>query len=48
VLALYLSNYGFNEAFKKPFDVALLAEGIKTLVEYRPGSSLRESPGRFL
>src|SRR5436309_6127908 len=28
-----LSNYGFNEAFKKPFDVALLAERIRTLVE---------------
>ncbi len=28
-----LVNFGFNEAFKKPFDVALLAERIKTLVE---------------
>jgi two-component system response regulator RpaA len=28
-----LVNYGFNEAFKKPFDVALLAERIRTLVE---------------
>jgi excisionase family DNA binding protein len=28
-----LKNYGFNEAFKKPFDVALLAERIQTLVE---------------
>jgi len=28
-----LLNYGFNEVFKKPFDVALLAERIKTLVE---------------
>ena len=28
-----LSNYGFNEAFKKPFDVALLGERIKTVVE---------------
>ncbi len=25
--------YGFNEAFKKPFDVALLGERITTLVE---------------
>src|SRR5439155_9543927 len=28
-----LVNYGYNEAFKKPFDVALLAERIRTLVE---------------
>src|ERR1700752_3495999 len=28
-----LVNYGFNESFKKPFDVALLAERIQTLVE---------------
>jgi excisionase family DNA binding protein len=28
-----LLNFGFNEVFKKPFDVALLAERIKTLVE---------------
>ncbi len=28
-----LINYGFNETFKKPFDVALLAERIRTLVE---------------
>src|SRR3974390_3544597 len=28
-----LANYGFNEAFKKPFDVALLGERIKTVVE---------------
>jgi len=28
-----LTQYGFNEAFKKPFDVALLAERIRTLVE---------------
>ncbi|GIW80738.1 MAG: hypothetical protein KatS3mg105_2545 [Gemmatales bacterium] len=28
-----LTEYGFNEAFKKPFDVALLAERIRTLVE---------------
>ena len=28
-----LANYGFSDAFKKPFDVALLAERIPTLVE---------------
>jgi two-component system, OmpR family, response regulator RpaA len=28
-----LTGFGFNEIFKKPFDVALLAERIKTLVE---------------
>ncbi len=28
-----LTQYGFNEIFKKPFDVALLAERIRTLVE---------------
>ena len=28
-----LKTYGFNEIFKKPFDVALLAERIRTLVE---------------
>ena len=28
-----LVNYGYNEAFKKPFDVALLAERIRSLVE---------------
>jgi excisionase family DNA binding protein len=28
-----LTTYGFNELFKKPFDVALLAERIKTLVD---------------
>jgi two-component system response regulator RpaA len=28
-----LVNYGFNESFKKPFDVALLGERIRTLVE---------------
>jgi len=27
-----LTNYGFNEVFKKPFDVALLAERINSLV----------------
>ena len=30
-----LSTAGFNEAFKKPFDVALLGERITTLVEER-------------
>jgi len=28
-----LTSYGFNEAFKKPFDVALLGERIRTLVD---------------
>jgi excisionase family DNA binding protein len=28
-----LVNHGFSEAFKKPFDIALLAERIRTLVE---------------
>ncbi len=28
-----LSEYGYSDAFKKPFDVALLAERISTLVE---------------
>ncbi len=28
-----LKNFGFSEAFKKPFDVALLCERIRTLVE---------------
>jgi len=28
-----LSEYGYSEAFKKPFDVTLLAERIRTLVE---------------
>jgi two-component system response regulator RpaA len=28
-----LKNYGFSEIFKKPFDVALLCQRIKTLVE---------------
>jgi len=28
-----LSNYGYNEAFKKPFDIALLAERIRTIVD---------------
>src|SRR3954471_19576005 len=28
-----LVNYGFSEAFKKPFDVALLGERIRTIVE---------------
>jgi two-component system response regulator RpaA len=30
-----LLNYGFSEIFKKPFDVALLAERVNTLVEER-------------
>ena len=30
-----LVNYGFSEAFKKPFDIALLAERINTLVEQK-------------
>jgi two-component system response regulator RpaA len=30
-----LLEYGFNEVFKKPFDIALLAERINTLVEER-------------
>jgi excisionase family DNA binding protein len=28
-----LTEYGYSEAFKKPFDIALLAERIRTLVE---------------
>jgi excisionase family DNA binding protein len=28
-----LSEYGYSDAFKKPFDIALLAERIRTLVE---------------
>jgi len=28
-----LNEYGFNETFKKPFDVALLAERIRRLAE---------------
>jgi excisionase family DNA binding protein len=28
-----LSQFGFSEAFKKPFDIALLAERIRTIVE---------------
>lgn len=28
-----LSEYGFNEAFKRPFDITLLAERIRTLAE---------------
>jgi excisionase family DNA binding protein len=33
-----LVNYGFSEIFKKPFDVALLAERIRTLVEEKRDS----------
>ena len=28
-----LSNHGFNDVFKKPFDVALLGEKIKSIAE---------------
>jgi len=28
-----LTQYGYNESFKKPFDIALLGERIRTLVE---------------
>ncbi|MFO0879654.1 MAG: response regulator [Gemmataceae bacterium] len=28
-----LAEYGYSEAFKKPFDIALLAERIRTIVE---------------
>src|SRR5437870_8025460 len=34
-----LVNYGFSESFKKPFDVALLAERIQSLVEERRANS---------
>ena len=34
-----LNNYGFNESFKKPFDVALLTERIQTLVEEKRANS---------
>ena len=30
-----LNEYGFNEVFKKPFDVALLAERVRTLAEQK-------------
>ena len=30
-----LTQYGYSEAFKKPFDAALLAERIRTLVDER-------------
>jgi excisionase family DNA binding protein len=30
-----LTEYGFNEVFKKPFDVALLAERVRTLAEQK-------------
>ncbi len=30
-----LSEHGFSEAFKKPFDIALLAERIRTLAEQK-------------
>ena len=38
-----LVNYGFNEAFKKPFDVALLGERIRTLVEEKRDEHVRRS-----
>ena len=34
-----LANYGFSEIFKKPFDVALLAERIQTLVDEKRENS---------
>src|SRR5438876_3805346 len=34
-----LVNYGFSEAFKKPFDIALLTERIQTLVEEKRANS---------
>jgi excisionase family DNA binding protein len=34
-----LVNYGYNEAFKKPFDISLLAERINTLVEEKRANS---------
>ena len=34
-----LVNYGFSEAFKKPFDVALLTERIQSLVEEKRANS---------
>src|SRR5437660_10159191 len=34
-----LVNFGFSEAFKKPFDVALLTERIQTLVEEKRANS---------
>ncbi len=34
-----LNKYGYNEAFKKPFDVALLAERIRRLVEEKRENS---------
>jgi excisionase family DNA binding protein len=34
-----LAAYGFSEAFKKPFDVTLLAERIQTLVEEKRANS---------
>ena len=34
-----LTNFGFNEAFKKPFDVALLGERIQSLVDEKRENS---------
>ena len=30
-----LNEYGYSEAFKKPFDIALLAERVRTIVEQK-------------
>ena len=30
-----LTEYGFSEIFKKPFDIALLGERIRTLAEQK-------------
>jgi two-component system, OmpR family, response regulator RpaA len=35
-----LTQYGYSEAFKKPFDAALLVERIRTLVEERRENSM--------
>jgi DNA-binding response OmpR family regulator len=34
-----LANFGFSEAFKKPFDIALLGERIQSLVEMKRESA---------
>ena len=41
-----LVNYGFNETFKKPFDVALLAEHIRTIVEEKRAEIAHHPPQR--
>lgn len=33
-----LVNFGFSDAYKKPFDIALLAEKIRTIVEHKRDS----------